>query len=80
MVIFITDANHVNVDIYCIQSIKIKHWLSDYGVNIGIVPIKCDNTSAINLTKNIIFHSQIKPNEDIHHFMRGHVEKRDWVI
>ena len=30
----------------------IKQQLLDYGLNFKNIPIKCDNTSAINLTKN----------------------------
>ena len=44
----------------------------DYGINLDHIPIKCDNTSAINLSKNPIQHSK---HIDIrHHFLRDHVQ------
>lgn len=36
----------------------------------------CDNTSAINLTKNLIQHSRTKHIEIMYHFVRNHVGKR----
>ena len=30
----------------------------DYGIKLDHIPIKCDNTSAINLSKNPIQHSR----------------------
>jgi len=44
---------------------------------IGCVPIKCDNTSAINLTRNPVLHSRTKHIEIRHHFLRDHVQKND---
>jgi len=37
----------------------------------------CDNTSAINLTKNQIQHSRTKHIEIRHHFIRDHVSNGD---
>ena len=37
----------------------------------------CDNTSAINQTKNLVLHSRTKHVEIRHHFLREHVEKGD---
>ena len=45
----------------------------DYGVIFKNVPIKCDDTSAINLTKNLVHHSRAKHIEIRHHFIRDHV-------
>ena len=45
----------------------------DYGLNLKNIPIKCDNTSAINLTKNPVQHSRSKHIEIRHHFIRDHV-------
>jgi len=44
------------------------------------IPLLCDNTSAINLTKNPIQHSRTKRNEIHHHFIRDHVINGDCVI
>ena len=40
----------------------------------------CDNTSAINLSKNLIQHSRTKHIEIRHHFLRDNVQKGDVVI
>jgi len=52
----------------------------DCGVKLSKVPLDCDNTSAINLTKNPIQHSKTKHIEITHHFIRDHVQKGDREI
>ncbi|KAL1107968.1 hypothetical protein V6Z11_D03G081400 [Gossypium hirsutum] len=47
---------------------------------IYIVPSKCDNTSAISLTKNPIQHSRTKHIEIRHHIIRDHVQKGEIVL
>jgi len=64
----------------CAQIIWLKHKLLDYGVRLSKVPLYCDNTSAINLTKNPIQHSKTKHIEIRHHFIRDHVQKGDCEI
>ena len=44
------------------------------------IPIKCDNTSAINLSKNPVLHSRTKHIDIRHHFIRDHVQKGDCVL
>ena len=44
------------------------------------IPIRCDNTSGINLSKNPILHSRTKHIEIRHHFLRDHVQKGDCVL
>ena len=54
-----------------------KQQLLDHGIKLDHIPIKCDNTSAINLSKNPIQHS-ITIHIDIrHHFLRDHVQNGD---
>ena len=57
-----------------------KQTLLDYGLVYVHVPILCDNTSVINLTKNPIQHSRTKHIEIRHHFIRDHVQKGDIVL
>jgi len=54
--------------------------LSDYSLKLDHIPIHCDNTSAINLSKNLILHSRTKHIETIHHFLRDHVQKEDYIL
>jgi len=57
-----------------------KQQLEDFGVILDHIPLKCDNTSAINLSKNPIMHSRTKHIEIRHHFLRDHVSKGDCCI
>ena len=54
--------------------------LRDFDCMYDHVPIMCDNTSAINLSKNPIQHSRTKHIEIRHHFLRDHVQKGDIVL
>ena len=46
----------------------------DYDIKLDHIPIRCDNTSAINLSKNPIQHSKTKHIDIRHHFLRDHVQ------
>ena len=54
-----------------------KQQLMDYGVKIYHIPIKYDNTSVINLSKNLIQHSRTKHIDIRHHFLRDHIQNGD---
>ena len=58
----------------------LSHQLKDYGYEIKETPIFCDDTSAINLTKNPVQHSRTKHIEIRHHFIREHVSSGDVVL
>ena len=47
----------------------------NYGINLDQTPILCDNTSAINVSKNPIQYSRTKHIKIRHHFLRNHVQK-----
>nr|KYP71480.1 Copia protein [Cajanus cajan] len=64
----------------CAQILWMKQQLRDYGTELNKIPLRCDNTSAINLTKNPILHSRTKHIEIRHHFLRDHVQKNDCVV
>jgi hypothetical protein len=51
--------------------------MRDFGVIFEKVPLMCNNTSAISVTKNPIFHKRMKYLKVRHHFVRDHMEKRD---
>jgi len=52
----------------------------DYDVKLEKVPLYCDNTSAINLTKSPVQHSKTKHVEIGHHFIRDHIQKGEMEI
>ena len=74
------EAEYVSIGNCCAQVLWIKQQLNDYGINFKTVPIKCDNTSAINLTKNPVHHSRSKHIEIRHHFIRDHVNNGDIYV
>ena len=49
----------------------------DYSIKLDHIPIKCDNTSAINLSKNPIQYSRTKHIDIRHHFLRDHISNGD---
>jgi len=57
-----------------------KQQLSDYGLILDHIHIRCDNMSAINLYKKPILDSRTKHIEIRHHFVRDHVQKWDYVL
>ena len=57
-----------------------KQTLSDFDLSFEHVPIKCDNTSAISISKNPLQHSRTKHIEIIHHFLRDHAQNGDITL
>jgi hypothetical protein len=51
--------------------------MRDIGVSFESVPLMCDNTSAISIAKNPVFHKRMRHLERRRHFLRDHVEKGD---
>jgi hypothetical protein len=51
--------------------------MRDFRVNFERVPLMCDNTSAILVAKNPVFHKKMRHVERRHQFLRDHVEKGD---
>jgi hypothetical protein len=49
--------------------------MRDFGVIFERVPLMCDNTSAISIAKNPVFHKRMRHLERRHHFLRDHGEK-----
>ncbi|KAL1081435.1 hypothetical protein V6Z11_D09G065100 [Gossypium hirsutum] len=75
-----TEAEYISTGSCCAQVLWMKKQLKDYGIDIDIIPTKCDNTSVICLTKNLIQHSRTKQIDIRHHFIRGHVQKGYFVL
>jgi len=59
----------------CAQLLWIKQQLNDFCVDTGCFPIYCDNTSAINTSKNPCQHKRTNHIDIHHHFLRDNVEK-----
>ena len=62
------------------QILWMKQQLFDYGIILDHIPIRCDNTSTMNLSKNPVQHLRTKHIEIRHHFLRDHVQKGDYVL
>ena len=69
------EAEYISASACCSQILWIAQQLRDLGVDLKGIPIKCDNTSAICITKNPIQQSRTKHIEIRHHFVCDHVEK-----
>jgi len=74
------EAEYISTGSCCAQILWMRQQLSDYGLMLDHIPICCDNTSAINLSKNPILHSRTKHIEIRHYFLRDHVQKGDCVL
>ena len=51
--------------------------MKDFGLTFDTNYILCDNISAINLSKNSIFHSHTIHSDVRHHFLKDHVKYGD---
>ena len=67
------EAEYISVASCSSQLLRMKYQLEDYLIKESNIPIFCDNTSAICLTKNPILHSRAKHIEIKHHFIRDYV-------
>jgi hypothetical protein len=68
------EAEYIAAGSYCTQLLWMKTLLGDYRFSQGTMIINCDNTSATNISKNLIQHSQTKYIDIRHHFLRDLVE------
>ncbi|XP_059067839.1 secreted RxLR effector protein 161-like [Cryptomeria japonica] len=69
-----TEAEYIATTSCCTQLLWMAQTLSDMGINVAKpIPILCDNTSAINLSKNLVMHSCTKHIAIKFHFLREKV-------
>ena len=69
-----TEAEYIAFATCCTQVLWMIQTLSDLEVNyIALIPIHCDNTSAISVSKNHVFHSKTKHIPIKYHFLREQV-------
>ena len=71
----IAETEYLAAALCCSQLLWIKQQLEDFGIKCGPVPIFCDNTSAVNIAKNLVQHKRTKHIDIRHHFLRDNVEK-----
>ncbi|GKC20581.1 hypothetical protein Tco_1022731 [Tanacetum coccineum] len=71
------EAKYVATARCCANIVWMKSQLSDYDINYKMVPIFCDNTSAIAISNNSILHSRTKHIDIRYHFIRDHILKGD---
>ena len=57
-----------------------KQMLTDYGIVLESFSVFCDNTSAINISKNPVQHSRTKYIDIRHHFITDLVETNVLVL
>ena len=60
----------------CARLLWMRKLLHDYGITQDTMCVFCDNTRAINLSKNSVQHSKSKHIEIRYHFIRDLVEKK----
>ena len=54
--------------------------LADYGVVLDSFTVFCDNTSAINISKNLVQHSRTKHIDIRQHFIRDLVDSNVLIL
>ncbi|GKE70100.1 hypothetical protein Tco_1528172 [Tanacetum coccineum] len=71
------EAEYVAATGCCASILWMKSQLSDYEIHYKMVPIFCDNTSAIAISNNPVLHSRTKHIDIKYHFIRDHILKED---
>ncbi|GJU02374.1 hypothetical protein Tco_1112712 [Tanacetum coccineum] len=61
----------------CANILRMKSQLGDYDIYYKMVPIFCDNTSAIAISNNPVLYSRTKHIDIRYHFIRDHILKGD---
>jgi len=73
--ISIAEAKYAAAASCCAQLLWIRQQLKNFFVNMGCILIFCDNTSVINIIKNLCQYKRTKDINIRHHFLRDNVEK-----
>ncbi|GJV81995.1 hypothetical protein Tco_1517865 [Tanacetum coccineum] len=71
------EAKHVAAIGCCANILMMKSQLSDYEIQYKMVPIFCENTSAIAISNNPVLHLRTKHIDIRYHFIREHIIKGD---
>lgn len=73
------EVEYIGVRNCCAQIFWMKQQLEEFDIFLNNVPLKCDNTSAINFTRNPILHCRTKHIEIRHHFLKDHINKGNFI-
>ena len=76
MSLSIAEAEYIAVGSCCSQLLWMKKVLTDYGISQDTMIVYCDNSNAIDISKNPIQHSKTKHIEIRYHFIRDLVERK----
>ncbi|GJY92635.1 retrovirus-related pol polyprotein from transposon TNT 1-94 [Tanacetum coccineum] len=76
----LADAEYVAAAGCCVNILWMKSQLIDYDIHYKMVPIFCDNTSAIAISNNLDLHSRTKHIDTRYHFIRDQILKRDIAL
>jgi hypothetical protein len=71
------EAEYITAESYCTQILWMIQTLQGYNLRFRKVPIMCDNTSAIMISKNPVLHARTKHIEIRHYFIHDHVVRGD---
>ena len=70
------EAEYIAVGSCCSQLLWMKKVLTDYGISQDSMVVYCDNSSAIDISNNLVQHSKTKHIEIRYHFIRDLVERK----
>ena len=69
-----TEAEYIVAATYCTQILWMIQTLAEQEVKyVDPIPLHCDNTSTISMSKNTVLHSKTKHIPIKYHFLREHV-------
>jgi hypothetical protein len=74
------EAEYIATGSCCTQLLWMKKLLCDYGFTQDTMVIHCNNTSVINISKNLVQHSRTKHIDIRHHFFRDLVESKEVAL
>ena len=72
----IAKAEYIAVGSCCLQLLLMKKLLSNYEISQDTIVVYCDNSSAIDISKNLIQHSKTKHIEIIYYFIKDLLERK----
>ena len=74
------EAKYIVAGNYCSQLLWVKKLLGDYGISQDTMVVYCDNSSVIDISKNLVQHSRAKHREIRYHFIRDLRERKIVVL